>query len=278
MVLVGLTRMTLFASVARPTVWTVIVDAAIAAIHAIVPITSVTAAIVLEAAVVIETIVAVLVAYVAMVKFAGAVGSGKAGTAVIHRMPLIAVVRGKIAMAILIARRLPAALAFPAHFVAVRASFDSAAAVEADAVALTERDTPFIDVMNHANVYVEDSAIVEKHAVSPFAAVKAAAGVAIPVVDSAIETHVGAPVAAMPNVKAVRKDPVARSPKKLRFGRQHPSSRDPIIAIGAIGPIAGNPNVAGLRANGLCVNRKGRRADADGNAYGYLCAGYAGNR
>src|SRR5690242_7267388 len=85
--------------------------------------------------------------------------------------------------------------------------------VEADAIHVVHHHRPVVVVVNHRHVDVGHGAIVDKLSPAPFAAPETHAGVAVPVINSAVEPDVWSPVAAMPNVNAFRKAPISGSPK-----------------------------------------------------------------
>jgi bacterial/archaeal transporter family protein len=145
----------------------------------------------------------------------------------------------------------------------------SGATVVTDAVhgGVVDDDRFVVSVVDDRGVDIGNGAVVSKYAVLPTAAFEAHAAVTETVVDAAVEADVLSPIAAVPAVKATFKTPVAGRPEKSWRGRGHPSSRNPVIVVVAVSPVAGRPDVASFRTNGLHVNRQGRRRYVNGNAY-----------
>src|SRR5690348_2404277 len=202
----------------------------------------------------------------------------ESGTAVIHRLPLVTVMASFFAVTVLVGSRIPMALMLPALLIAIGPGANAAVTIEAEAGIVADNDAALVDVVDNGHVDVGDGAIVEKLAPAPLAAVKADARVAVAVVDSAIEADVRSPIAAMPDVEAVSESPVTGSPEQARLGSEDPCSGNPEIAVRAVSPVAGRPNVTRAGANWLSINGKRRRADANGNAHSDLRVGNGGNR
>ena len=80
--------------------------------------------------------------------------------------------------------------------------------------------------------------------------------IAVAIVNTAVVTDVGAPVAAVPVVAAVGIGPVAGRPKIPCFWRFYPDSRHPIIVVVLVGPVARHPEITIFRARRLFVDRQ----------------------
>jgi hypothetical protein len=132
---------------------------------------------------------------------------------------------------------------------------------------VVDDDRAVVD-MGDVDVDAVDGAVVVEVISVPIAAVITAAGVTKAVVNSAVEADVRTPVAGVKKEAAVAPSPIAGGPKEADFGRFDPGAGHPVIVgdIVVIGPIAGRPDIAIAGADGLLVNRKRRRADADGDA------------
>src|SRR5580704_206749 len=159
-------------------------------------------------------------------------------------------------------------IAIRGHLRGTRTGVDAAAtAVEADAIHFAVvGHCAVIDVVNVVNVDVADAAIVEKVTAAPVAAFEAETAVTEPVINSAIEADVRAPVTGVPEISAVAPAPISGSPEKSDARRDDPRAGNPEISVGAVGPISGRPNVAIARANRLRVHRQRRRSDGDGDS------------
>src|ERR1700690_1276294 len=118
-----------------------------------------------------------------------------------------------------------------------------------------------VGVVNVGNVYVVHCAVVEEAPIVPAPAFIAVTEVAEAVADAAVETYVQTPVAFMENKSVAAPTPPGWSPEETGFRRHYPRTRHPIVAVGAIGPKAGRPNVALGRARGLLIHGQRWRAD-----------------
>jgi hypothetical protein len=99
---------------------------------------------------------------------------------------------------------------------------------------------------------------------APVAALVADAAIAVAIRDAAVEADFRTPIAFMKGIDAVVPAPISWRPQQLRFRRQRPRARYPVIARIVIpGPIAGRPDVAWGRDRRLIVNRQWRRRDID---------------
>src|SRR5207245_10281149 len=101
--------------------------------------------------------------------------------------------------------------------------------------------------------------------------VKSRAGIAEAVINTAVEADVRAPVAAVPDVKAVVPSPITGRPVQA-YRSDHPGTGHPVVAIVIVPrPVAGRPDVAGAGADGLRVDRQ--RGWADPHRYEDLRVG-----
>src|SRR5215471_691686 len=124
-----------------------------------------------------------------------------------------------------------------------------------------------IDVVYIDDVHVGHCAVVKELSATPVAAMESHAGIAEAVVDAAIESDMRSPVALVPHVITVIPAPITGSPEDADNRRLHPGSRDPVIAIGTVRPVAGRPDVSRPGTNRLHIHRQRRRADSYGNTY-----------
>jgi hypothetical protein len=119
-----------------------------------------------------------------------------------------------------------------------------------------------VDVRDRRVRDVVDGAVVEESAAAPIATLVADAGVAVAIRDAAVEADFRAPIAFMKGIDAVVPTPISWRPQQLRFRRQGPCARYPVIARIVIpGPIAGRPDVARGRDRRLIVNGQWGRRD-----------------
>lgn len=143
------------------------------------------------------------------------------------------------------------------------------AAIEAGAIncGVVVDDGPVVGIVDHGDVDVVHRGVVGEHAAAPFPTQIANSDVPESVIDPAIKSNVGTPIAGMPQINAIAPTPVTGSPKHSNPGRANPGAGNPIVAVIAVSPVAGRPDVSLARANGLSVNRQSRWADVNRNAY-----------
>ena len=106
--------------------------------------------------------------------------------------------------------------------------------------------------------------VVEEVAIVPAAAFIAVTKIAKAIADSAVETYLRSPVTVMEEIPVVAPTPVARSPEIPDFRSHDPRARNPEVIIVTIRPVAGGPDVAVSRADGLLIDGEFRRGDSDG--------------
>jgi hypothetical protein len=132
---------------------------------------------------------------------------------------------------------------------------------------VVDDDGLVVDVGDRRVRDVVDAAVVEESAAAPIAALVADAGIAIAIGDAAVEADFRTPIAFMKGIDAVVPAPISWRPQQLRFRRQRPRARYPVVARIVIpGPIAGRPDVARGRDGRLIVNRQRRWRDIDSYA------------
>ena len=131
------------------------------------------------------------------------------------------------------------------------------ATVEAGVIAVVVHDDISVNVcvVHDRDVHVVDCAVVIKVAAIPLAADVAAAVIAEPIVDAAVESDGRAPIAGNENVCALLPSPVAGRPEKAGIGSFDPRAGHPIVVFAVPGPIAGRPDVIGIGTRRLLVNR-----------------------
>src|SRR6202035_5244845 len=115
----------------------------------------------------------------------------------------------------------------------------------------------------HATVHVHHGGVVGEVAALPTSALKALAAIAKAVVHAAVEADVRSPVAGVEEEGATAPAPVAGSPEQDDAGRLHPDARNPVVAVGAVRPVAGSPEIAVAGAERLGVDGQWRRRDAN---------------
>ena len=141
----------------------------------------------------------------------------------------------------------------------------SLAAVVADAIdrRTIVDDRGVVDVVNRGDVYIGDRAIVEEPSVIPTSAFEAFSGITKTIVDAAIETDMGAPIAVIENIPSLVPGPVWWRPEIAGFRGRYPGAWNPVIVAFVITPrpIAGRPNVTLAGAERLLVDGKRWRAE-----------------
>src|SRR5713101_1955781 len=130
-----------------------------------------------------------------------------------------------------------------------------------------------VHVVNDGDVDVVHGTIVEKASAVPTATFIAVAEVAVPIVDSAIETHDRSPEAFIEDESAASPTPISWSPQETDFGSQHPGSRHPVViaVVGIVGPVTGRPDIALGGADRLFVHGQIGRRERDRDAHADLC-------
>jgi hypothetical protein len=120
-----------------------------------------------------------------------------------------------------------------------------------------------VDVRYISDVNVGHATVVIVPVALPIAAEKSGTRVTKAIINSAVETDVWSPIAAIPKVETVVPAPVARSPEHSD-GSKHPSTRNPVVAIVVIPrPVARRPDIALSWTQGLNIN--GQRGWTDPN-------------
>ena len=143
------------------------------------------------------------------------------------------------------------------------------AAVVADAVhAGIVDDGLVVCVVNNRGVYIHDRGVVEELPALPVSALEASAHVSESIENATVEPDPFSPVASVPDVNAVAPAPISRSPQETNFGRESPRARHPVVVAIVIvpSPIAGRPEIARARTDGLYVHRQKRRRNRDRHA------------
>jgi hypothetical protein len=131
-----------------------------------------------------------------------------------------------------------------------------------------------VDVMDNGRVDAGHASVIEILSTAPVTTVETSTRIAEAIVDSTVETNDRSPIADVPHVKAVSERPVPWRPKQTDFRWKYPGTGNPVIPIRVvISPIAGNPDKARLRANGLNIHWQRRRSNLNRNAYSSLCGG-----
>lgn len=112
-----------------------------------------------------------------------------------------------------------------------RPGIESAApAVIADPGHGNIRNSVVIDVVNDGPIHVVNGAVIVEGSPVPISALVTVADITEPVIDSAIEADVRAPISGVPVVAAAEEPPVRRCPEPTHIRRNYPYARHPIIA------------------------------------------------
>ncbi len=186
------------------------------------------------------------------------------GIAVTHRRLDVPLLDGGTLEALLVLK-----IAFPA----VRKVSDSTRPTVKSHTAVTVHivATPVIAIVvgvpNETTIHAPDGGVVVEEAIMPPPTNKADTEVAEAVVDAAIVAHIAAPVAGVPVVKPTRPAPVAGGPQRADKGRRNPRARNPIVAVGAISPVAWSPDHARAWAKRLLINKQWRRSISDADEH-----------
>jgi hypothetical protein len=124
----------------------------------------------------------------------------------------------------------------------------ASAAVEARSGRVgVDDDGLVVDVGDPDTAEIVDGPIVGEHPVVPVSTLVTFAAISVAVIHAAVKADMRSPIACVPGIGAVLPAPVTRRPKQTDRGRFNPGARNPIIAIRAIRPEAGRPDVARRR-------------------------------
>jgi len=147
-------------------------------------------------------------------------------------------------------------------FGGLRAYVDTAAAAVIRDTVVDGRvvydDCAVVDVRNPRGVDVINGAVVVEVMPLPVAAMIAVAGVAVAVVDSAVEADVRTPEAAVEDVAVTKEAPVGGGPKSTVEGWGAPCTGNPVVANGRVSPVAGGPEIVGRGRFGLLIDGQRR--------------------
>jgi hypothetical protein len=134
----------------------------------------------------------------------------------------------------------------------------SAVEAHADAAAAIIAHGAVVNVMHDRNIHIVVGAVVIEVSAAPVAALVADANIAVAVIDSAVETDVGTPVATVKPIAVIVVAPVAGRPQRALVGSLHPSAGNPVITALAPGPVAGRPQIAVAGRGRLVIVGQGR--------------------
>jgi hypothetical protein len=143
------------------------------------------------------------------------------------------------------------------------------------ALTTVEAHASHVDVVDHCLVVdvgdvnaseVGNRPVVVKRIVAPVTALETNSAIAVPVVDSAVEADVRAPVTLMPRVYAATPAPVAGRPQQAGGGRQNPCAGHPVVIVIAVSPVPRRPDITNCGARWLYVHRECRWRYVDGDS------------
>ena len=120
-----------------------------------------------------------------------------------------------------------------------------------------------VDVGDRDAAEIVDGPVIGEHAVVPVSAFVTDAGIPVAVIHAAIVADMRSPIARIPGIDVVLPAPVAWRPEQSDRGRANRGAGNPIIAVRAIRPEAGRPDVARRGNRGLFVNRQFRWNQCD---------------
>src|SRR5208283_2903688 len=106
-------------------------------------------------------------------------------------------------------------------------------------------DGLFVNIGDVRDIHVTHRAVVEEGSVVPISTAIADTTVAEAVVNATVEADSLSPVAFIPGEGVAAPAPITGSPEQASHGRLDPGTRHPEIAIIAISPVAGRPQIPG---------------------------------
>ena len=121
--------------------------------------------------------------------------------------------------------------------------------------------------VDHGDIHICHRTVVSEDSFMPIASRVPDAGIAESIAHPSVESDMAAPISFMPYIDAVGPAPVARRPQQPLPRGKNPDSRHPIVAVIAIRPIAGNPQVSGCGTLRLIVDRQRRGRYLNGNSH-----------
>jgi hypothetical protein len=117
-----------------------------------------------------------------------------------------------------------------------------------------------IHISYNVHIHIVNSAVIGEAAIVPVASVIAAAYIPKTIIDAAVESDVGAPVAAVPAIAGFIEVPIGRGPERAHIWRNNPYAGNPVIACRGVAPIARCPFIVVAGAGRLAVfGKRGRR-------------------
>ncbi len=124
-----------------------------------------------------------------------------------------------------------------------------------------------IGIVNDGPVHVHHGGVIRELTTAPFATDKADAHVTEAIVDAAIVSDVRTPISGVEDIHTIVEAPVGRRPQCSLIWSRDPCTRNPVVAVIAISPVAWHPHQTWLRASWLHINRKDwrRKSHADEN-------------
>jgi hypothetical protein len=123
----------------------------------------------------------------------------------------------------------------------------SGASVVSDALRVVVVDDRLVvHIVNVGYIHVVDSSVVVKLSTFPASAIVSIAGIAVAIVNTAIEPDGSAPISRMPVIDSGGKAPESRCPEESNLRRHDPRTGNPVVVIDvrAPCPIARNPDVS----------------------------------
>ncbi len=175
-------------------------------------------------------------------------------TSVIDRSKLLAILCGLLLVLQLRGHGRNALLPHASQFRGCRPPVDASRPVVTDPVNRgVVDDRAVVHVGNVSDVYIIDGAIVVKPVVVPVSALIAHAGVAVPIVNTAVIADMLAPEAIVVAIDAGDKSPVSRGPQEAHLRRLRPGAWHPVVTLRSVAPISGCPQIAfgGTRRLGI---------------------------
>ncbi len=138
---------------------------------------------------------------------------------------------------------------------------DSARAIKADVIInrfVVDHCPVNVGVMDDRRIDVPRRRVISKAVALPSAAVETGSVIAVPIIDTSVESNVGAPITAVPTIITIPKSPVTRGPIISRVRNLNPRTGDPEITVISVGPVAGTPKISVLRTRRLLVDDERR--------------------
>src|SRR5208282_4363240 len=111
-----------------------------------------------------------------------------------------------------------------------------------------------IHIVDIGPVDVINCRVVHECAVVPAPTLIAEAAVTKAIVHTAVKSNVPPPIPRVPHITPIVPPPITRGPQRAHERYQDPHSRNPVVSVRTICPVAWGPDITGSGRDGLRVH------------------------